>query len=294
MRSLIIVASLALVLISAGCVSQLTDVFGSDVIDISRIDQSPGLNDLVSLESARFLPEKNAYPEQEIRFFANIVSHETDPGVTLDGVYFEVYDATQFKNEDGTVLCNSDVDPRGITTCQADVCTFGKMCDLSAGETQTLDIKLRAPLSRELANVRTPISLNYRVRYHHTSISNYNVVVVSRDEILRLQQEGKKLSQTVYHVSNAGPIQLVFEETGGGAFGTPERTMFLSIKAINLGNGAPVGNKLTSLKVTLPPGLGVIEDAPDGFVFNGNELIFTGGDPSDPEELKLIKQETIP
>ena len=277
--------ALMLAIVSLGCVSQVSfPIVGSHVIDISRIEQSPGLNDIVVLENVRMLPETQALPEQTVRFFANAVSKEQDPARVVDDVYLEIFDATQFRTADGSSLCNN-----AISSCQPEDCNSGNKCILRAGETKAMEVVMTAPTVQDIANVKTPVSVNYRLVYDHTSTTNFEVVVVSEDEILRLQQEGKKLAQEVRHVSNAGPLQLVLETADSGSFGVPGQVMFVRLKIANRGGGSPKNIEIPASGVTLafPGGLGRIE-APDEFGGSISTMF------RNTKEIKLIKGESIP
>lgn len=273
---------MGLLIFTAGCVSQLTlPQFGSDVVGVVRQDESPGLYDIALLENVRTLPEAQALPGQSVRFFANIISKEQDPARLIENVFLEIFDATQFRTDDGSQLCNN-----ALTRCQPDICYKGGNCKLRAGETKALEVEMQTPSSTDIANVKTPARLNYRLVYDHASTTNFEILVVSNDEILRLQQEGKKLSQPIRHTSNAGPVQIQLDTPSG--FGIPGQRMFVTLKIANLGSGSPTGTELpsNSVTITFPEGLGSVEP-PGEFIPSGNK--FTNN-----EAIKLVKGESIP
>jgi hypothetical protein len=278
MRALAI-ALLLSVIFTAGCVGQDgVSLPGLENVKPSRTTSSIGLADIVAMESVRTIPEKSVLAGSSLRLFMNVVSKETDLGNEAKSVYVNIFDPFIFKQESEPTEC-TQVNP----------------CDLRAGETKFLHWEFSAPSRDAIANVITKGSIKYLLQYDFSSATNYEVIVVNPDEILKLQQEGKTLSIPASEVRTSGPIQLELSQPVPFAMassGYTSQPTFITLKIRNRGLGSPFGG--TGKSVVLPEGtvniafhgLGTVE-CPKDFERDADGCKNAG-------DIIFIRQESIP
>lgn len=277
----------------AGCVGQLPSIpgFGTDVITPSRTLTSGPATNIILIDKLISSPETTAYPEQTINIFMTAASHETDARRTTP-VNIQLFDAFIFKDASGQQTCNAL--PGGCKPV-GELCTMEQSCIFSAFDTKQLQWTLRAPTRAEIANIATQGTLSYRLLYTYNSSTNFDVLVVTENEILRLQQEGQTLSLPLQESRSGGPIALEFSQPV--QFALPGGTVFTTVKVLNAGSGSLLNSTIAAgaLTVEIPAALvGYGEVKPPEEYFNPclpqlDKLICTNKKP-----IQLIKKESIP
>ncbi|MEM7813739.1 MAG: hypothetical protein QW548_02450 [Candidatus Aenigmatarchaeota archaeon] len=287
------IALLISVALAAGCVGQIPGLpaFGSDVIKPAVTSSTMGIADVIAIEGVQTLPAGSILPDQSLRLFMNIVSHDTEPLKPIQNIVVQLYDASVFKNKEGTQLCNQATDG-----CQPEppVCTQSAPCSLQAGETKPIVFNLKAPTAAEIANITTRATLSWLVRYNYTSTTSYDVLLVSESEILRLQQLGQTLSVPLQNIQSQGPVKV--DASMAPAFGVVGATtpdIYITFKLRNVGSGFVKGNNITkgALSVTIPRGLGTAPQDSNQFTCQGQQ----GGQVcTNKADIDFFKKETIP
>jgi predicted small secreted protein len=285
---LALLLSVALV---AGCVNQLSSIsgFGSDVITPSRTLTSGTATDIILIDRITSSPESTVNPEQTVRVFMTASSREIDPRRTTS-VQVQLFDAFVFKSaETQPQLCNAI--PSGCTSVQ-EQCTALNKCTFATDQTRQIQWVLLAPTTAEIANIATRGTLAYRLLYDYSSSTNFDVLIVSEDEILRLQQQGQTLSVPLQETRGSGPIILEFSQAS--AFALPKSTLFITVKAHNVGSGGPLNSTIGvgNLTVEIPTSL------TSSYYVRASDFTcspaFDKTVCTNKEKIQLIKKESIP
>ena len=280
---LALLLSVALV---AGCVNQLSSIagFGSDVITPSRTLMSGTATDIILIDRMTSSPESIVNPEQTVRVFMTASSREVDPRRTTR-VNISLFDAFIFKNPETKQPCN-------VVECTSvgELCTMLNPCTFATGETKQIQWALLAPTKEEIANIATRGTLAYRLLYDYNSSTNFDVFVVTEDEILRLQQQGQTLSVSLQETRGSGPIVIEFGQASN--FALPKSTLFITVKARNVGSGGPLNSTIGvgKLSVEIPTSLTSYVAAADFNCYPAFDKTVC----TNKEEIKLIKKESIP
>jgi hypothetical protein len=311
MRALLPVLLISIALAS-GCVGQipgLPAIPGLDVVKPSRTTSVVGVADVVLIESIRTLPEQSALTNDVVRLFANIVSRETDPRRDVMSVMVDLFDATTFKTSSGEAFCNApDVvavrKQGGSRTCEPNQCSLAAPCTLRAGEVKSLQWTLKAPSEQDIAGIVTRGALNFYGRYDYSSSTNYEMLVVTMDEILRLQQQGDTLSVPVSDLRTGGPVQVeISSPTPFAVASGPDTSQdaFIVVKVRNVGSGTVLSKDIEnkpfklaagSLKIRIPGFFsGLIE--PPGFTCQQSSDGLAA-ECTNTEALDIIRKESIP
>lgn len=298
--SLLFFALLAVVLTS-GCIGQgaLTDFFpGAGLVKVSRPVVDPGITDLITVENVRTLPAGQVLPDTTLKLFMSLVNNDKDPTRPVKDVIVDMFDATVFRSPNTGRFCNADPNE-----CKPSQCSSGTPCTMRAGETKAIDFTLLAPTKDQIANIRTEAAMNFRVNYDFSGSTNYDILVVDSEELLRLQQEGKSISVSVQDTKGAGPIKIdvslftPFVVTSGGE--TPDA--FIVFKLRNAGKGALKDNRIKQMTIDFPEDMllrGNIEHPltfncyrvdSDGLAVRRCEHIFTK-----ENKIELFKRESDP
>jgi hypothetical protein len=274
------------VAIVAGCVGQGTisiPGFGSDVVTPSRTTTSTGVTEPIAIENVRTLPEATVMPSQPVRLLMNIASKDTDPTKAIANVYIDLFDAHVFKSAND-VLCNSQTKP-----CQPNMCSSSSVCTLYPSEIKPIEFSLKAPTVEEIANVITRATLNWLVRYDYATSTNYDVLVVSMEEILRLQQEGQTLAISVQDTRGPGPIKIGLSAEPTFVF--PGQDIYITLKLEDMGSGFPLGRNITAgkLRLEFPPSLGQVSANPNDYFTCDGQGICTNS-----KNIEFFRKETTP
>jgi len=282
---------LLFVAVVAGCVGQLPGIpgFGSDVIQPSRTLMQGTATDIILIDRMTSSPENIINPGQSLRVFMTASSREVDPR-RKTSVQIQLFDAFIFKSADAQLyaqLCNAI--PSGCTSVQ-ELCTMTNPCTFSTSETKQIQWALLAPTKEEIANIKTSGTLAYRLLYDYNSSTNFDVFVVTEDEILRLQQQGQTLSVPLQETRGSGPIVLEFSQAS--AFALPKSTLFITVKAHNVGSGGPLNSTIGAgnLSVEIPTSLTSYVTAADFNCYQAFDKTVC----TNKEKIQLIKKESIP
>jgi hypothetical protein len=295
-------ALIAVIAVMAGCVGQFPGLpgFGSEVIKPSFAASSLGVVDVVAIEGIQTLPAGTVLPDQPLRLFMNIISKDTDPLKSIQNVGIKLFDASVFKGMGtgieiggGTGFCNEL--PSGCEPEERRCADFD--CVLQAGETKSIIFNIKAPSAAEIANILTKATLSWFVRYAYTGTTNYDVLLVSEQEVLRLQQAGQTLNVPLQSIQGSGPVKIDMSTPTSFSITTSTTTppdIFLVIKLRNSGSGTIKNNKITqgNLKISIPNSLGTVNPG-DYFVAQGTDA---AGNPTyaNARDIEFIKKETIP
>jgi len=289
------IALLVSVAVVAGCVGQIPGLpgFGSEVIKPTVTTIVTGVTDVVAIEGVQTLPSGSILPDQSVRLFMNIVSKDTDPLKPVKNTVVQLYDASVFKNPRTNQLCN-------VVGCQPD---SPLSPTLQAGETKSIVFSLKAPTTAEIANIITRATLSWLVRYDYTAKTNYDILLVSEQEILRLQQLGQTLSAPVQNIQGAGPVKIdvtmpitfaMVATPGAGSTTSPD--IVVSFKLRNAGSGFLKDNKIRGSEFTIEfPNIGLVVDRPSQFDACSStaqgSIVCTSSAQGD---IEFFKKETIP
>jgi len=282
----ILFVSLLVVVLASGCVDQIPGLnlnFGSDVITPSRSELTTGTSDVVAIEDVRAWPS-SLLPEQSVKLFMNIVSKDTDPLKPIRNVRIELYDASVFKNPQGQ-FCN-----QVYTSCAPDQCGSSFDCTLQASDKKQIIFDLVAPSSSDIANIITKATMSWLVRYNYESKTTFDFLMVSEQEILRLQQLGETLSIPVQTVQSAGPIKIdVATPTAFGMISQSGRSpdVFLIFKLRNAGSGFLQENNIPvdALSVQFPQNIGTV---------TSDQFSCAGTTCTNNQKILFLRKETIP
>ncbi len=241
---------LAIVAVS-GCIGQ-EFLGGTSAINPSRSTVSQGVNDIVAIENVRTLPVGTVLPDTTLRLFLSLVDKDTDPTRAVQNVVVELFDASVFRSpKDPKPLCNA-----GRDNCLPSICAYSlePKCTLRAGETKAVEFTLLSPTTQQIANILTRSTLNFRANYDFTGSTNYDILVVRQDELLRLQQEGRTLSVSVQDTKGAGPLKIdvsLFTPYVVTSTQTPGDA-FVVFKLRNAGTGFVKDNRITKMTIDFP------------------------------------------
>jgi hypothetical protein len=178
------------------------------------------------------------------------------------------------------------------------VCTFVSPCRLQASETKSVVFSLKAPTLTDIANIITRATLSWLVRYDYTAKTNYDILLVSEQEILRLQQLGQTLSVPVQNTQSAGPVKIdvsmstAFATVATTGAGATSPDIMISFKFRNAGTGFLKDNKISGEKFTITfPDIGIVTDNSGKFNCNGVVCKSKTGTEGD---IEFFKKETTP
>ncbi len=208
----VLVIALAAVLLASACVG--TDVFGSDVININPFTVVEGQSEGVVIKDMRTIPTASAIlPNQRTDF--SFVIENVDDVKTAKNVSVELFNAPHFKKyapeKANQLLCN-----RADKPCQSrnNQCTVANPCTLLPHEQKLISYDLISPTAEEIANIQTPLSLDFKVQYLFYGDTSLQVPVVTQDEILNQQRQGGTLDLEKPTVVGSGPVQVEIETLG--------------------------------------------------------------------------------
>ncbi len=311
---IVIVVSLVSILAISGCVTQgssffdslfgkVGDIFGLDVVKPSRQVSAIGVTDPLVIDRVWTLPENRVLPDTTLQVFMEVSNKDNDP--SKQGYpKVNIFDAGVFKDRNGNKFCNSYTLPKSIDECGPNPITCGsgaardneKKCELKIGATKQIDFVLKGPTKEEIANVITKAKINYKVSYSYKGGTNYEILVVSYNEILRRQKDGKALTTNLIDTKGSGPIKIDVElGTPYVISGEPSTTTkaYIIFKLRNAGSGSLVGSAIEKeggLKIFIPTELGAKIESPDF------ECSVEGADNvcKNKEEIKFFKSESEP
>lgn len=276
---IVIIVSLVSILAVSGCVSQgsnffdslfgkVGDIFGLDVVKPSRSVSSVGVTDPITIDKVWTLPENRVLTDTTLQVFMEISNRDNDP--SKQGYpKVNIFDASVFKDRNGNAFCNTYSLPKSIDECGPNPSTCGlsavrddeNKCELKIGATKQIDFTLKAPSGKDIANVITKAKINYKVQYPYKGGTNYEILVVSYDEILRRQKDGKALTTNLIDTKGSGPIKVDI------TLGTPyvisgelstTTNAYISFKLRNAGSGSLKDSTIEKdgFKVLIPLELG--------------------------------------
>ena len=251
---LLLAALMIAVVFTSGCVIQsLLSIFGSDVIKVSRTEQTVGTNNAIVISDKYTLPEKTVLPDTNLQLFINIQNQDNDANKVAKNVYINLFDASVFKGVytetvsgkavTKAVLCNKDQ-----SKCQPDVCGIKSACTMYMGSERPMTFMLRSPTLGEIANIITDAKLHFLVSYDYSGSSSYEVLVVDYNEIVRRQRAGESLSTTLNQVRGSGPVVIDVAERipfiTSSADKTTSTDSMITFTIRDRGNGEPKNSSI--------------------------------------------------
>ena len=268
--ALIAVISIIAVVSVSGCVSQgffegifgkVGDIFGIDVVKASRQVSSVGVVNPLTIDRVWTLPQSKIIPETNLQLFMEISNKDTDPSKTIF-TSVDLFDSGVMKDSGGSNYCNSYPRPKGTNQCGPSVCVAsssfgagdGNPCELKSGSTKQITFDMQAPSAEEIANVITKTKLNYRLMYPYVGSTNFEILAVSYDEILRRQKDGKALTTNLIDTKSSGPIKIDVElgtpyvitatENSESLPATVSPKVYIILKLRNAGSGSLMDSKI--------------------------------------------------
>ena len=309
----VVVVSLVMVTATSGCVDSVENVlknlfgsignvFGMEVVKPSRVTDSVGVTNPVIIENAWTLPNNEVLPDSNVKFMMEISNLDDDPDKKVKNLFVDLFDATVFKaSKNPGDFCN--IAPN---KCLPNDCSKNNKCTMSMGSTKQVRFDIWSPSSKEIAKVYTKGTLNYLLRYDYNGSTNYEILVVNYDEILRRQQEAKALSASLQDTRGGGPIKIDVElRTPYVVAGSPKnpdksQTAYFVFKLRNAGagslssctnkDGKSINNAICmgKFKIKFPDGLGHVSEHDPVFSCSGG--VCTNSE----DVIQLFRGETQP
>jgi len=273
---IIVVISLLAVTTVSGCIGtdffdslfgKVGDIFGIDVIKPSREVQSVGTANPLAIDRVWTMPENRVLPEATLSLFMELSNKDNDPTKEITNVYVDIFDAGVFKDRSASDYCNNHALPKSFDQCGPDQCAPSSQCVLRTGATKQITFEVKAPTKDEIANVITKAKLNYRVNYDYNGATNFEVLAVGYDEIIKRQKDGKTLTTNLIDSKSSGPIKIDVElgapyiiTTQTGSTTAPSSVKskaYIIFKLRNAGAGALKDSVIEAnkFKIHIPAGL---------------------------------------
>jgi hypothetical protein len=247
-----------LLIFASGCIDLPFNPFGKDVVDVKTSVINEGPSDIVIIKDAESIPHSPMLPEQ--RFLFSFIIENKDDLKTAEKVAVDLYDAPLIKDgsDDNDVRgtpcnvydtskrhcvprelsCTSEKCEDGECTVNecVEICSVSKTCEILPGEEQAVNFDLLTPTQKEIVNIMTKTTLNYRVNYRTAGSLLYVVPVINKDEIIQRQRAGEKTTLTITKSQGSGPIKIDVELYGAPYILAGETATFL-FRLKNTGQG---------------------------------------------------------
>lgn len=267
---------LLLVVFAAGCTG-LSGIFGGDVLSIKQNIIQDGQKDILVVKDVATIPTSPMLPNQPF-VFSFLVENVDNSEIARD-VTIELFNAPTVKSDAGQV-CNTG----SGSICKADKCWMvaqpqsaalqgpivnvypgiqmsGDKCTILPGEQVPINFYLRTPTEKEIVNIETKPTLDYRILYNFESTSLFVMPSVDFDEILKNQRSNDKVDVQVTKSYGTGPVRVEME-----LFGTlyilSGQSATLIFKVVNTGGGNVVGSQIKERKFVVEIPKDMV--APDG------------------------------
>jgi len=226
-ENLMILTVLILVILASGCTSV------SNVIMPSQTVKEIGYRDVLTINDVKTLPVPPVIPDEEISF--SFVLENRDEQKSARNVNVNLFDPSIF-----TVLEKS--------TNQQTILPLAQ---------ELINYKLRAPSTDKIANVITTPTLNFKVNYDFNASTAYDVLVVSEDEIKRLQQVGQTVTVPTTKSFASGPIEIDIELQGNSKTIISGYDAVFLVTIYDRGSGSLLNSSIPkgSLEIRFPYGL---------------------------------------
>ncbi len=253
---------LAVLLIASLCISP-SQFFSFSIEGIEHKERvEKAVNDVLALQGATTIPKPPILAGQSFELYINLAN--LDETRTIKNVEVEVFDPSVFK------LTGSS----------------SQTVDLLPLDEKVVSFTLEAPGAEEIANVRITPKISYRVLYGFEALSSYEVVVVNKEEIKRLQQAGKSVSIVSNKILGSGPVKIYMELVGTDVMisGT---TATLRVILKNEGSGYLKDERIEAgkLKLVFPSGITLRE-------WNGKMFSCSGSTCENAEPIELFMRES--
>lgn len=251
---------LLLVVFVSGCTLPFNP-FGGDVVDVTTSVINEGPSDLVVIKDSIAIPHPPLLPNQN--FIFSFVVENRDNMKSADNVVIDLYNAPLIKDSHTKEICNvydpnkKPCTPRQgecIEQCELNPCTDSNKCSILPGEEKSINFDLLTPSEKEIVNIMTDISLNYKVKYSSGGSLLYVVPIINKDEIIKRQRAGEKTTLTVSKSLGSGPVKVDVELYGAPYILGGESATFL-FKLRNAGSGTLEENnaiKIGNMKIIFP------------------------------------------
>ncbi|MBI5332568.1 MAG: hypothetical protein HZB65_03275 [Candidatus Aenigmarchaeota archaeon] len=225
LTTIVIAISLIGIVSVSGCVGaeffdgifgKVADFFGMDVIKPSRDVSTVGVVNPLVIDRVWTMPENRVIPDMPLSVFMEISNVDNDP-MKNPNVAVDIFDAGVFRNSEGTEYCNkyeqNEKTPKncGPSQCGLAVAVAAGgpgQCEMKIGSTKQALFELKAPDENAIAGVITKQKLNYKVLYNYEGATNFEVLVVDYQEIIKRQKEGRTLSTNLIDTKGSGPIKI--------------------------------------------------------------------------------------
>lgn len=207
-----IIFLLVLIIAVSGCVD-LAGIFGGSMIKISKETKEEGFRDILVIKDVKTIPTSPVLPGQEV--LLTFVIENRDKEKVARDVRVEVFDPSAFTPMlDEPHQCSKFKEPNSKEP--------GNYCIILPGEQKQITIKLKAPSTAQIAGMKTPLKISFRVEYVFAGSTLQDVLVVKMDEILARMRQGEPVTLKKSDIRGSGPVQI---EAGikGAEFTIPEQ-----------------------------------------------------------------------
>jgi hypothetical protein len=268
--ALLLIALMVALVFSSGCVIQgILNIFGSDVVKISRSSSTTGTNNVIVVTNKRTLPDNTVFPDTKTQVFVTLENKDNDPSKIAKNVFIDMFDVGLFKGvKYDSVKQKDDPEPCYIHPdyCFPNVCSKVSKCPMPIGSTKEMEFMLRSPNINEIAGIRTPTSLRFKVSYDYSGSSSYEVLVVDYNEIVRRQRSGEQLSTALNDIRGSGPIAITVTERV--PFVTTGTDTAINFRLVDRGNGEPKNSTIEKGKLVIE-----FPSGPKGLVSDLSHLV---------------------
>jgi hypothetical protein len=140
-----------------------------------------------------------------MQMYMEITDKDLDPEKPASNLIVNLFDASIFKTpeKDSKTYCNTKPE-----ACYGDRCNPNSPCEFKMGATKQLLFNFRSPSAADIASVITTAKLNYKLNYDYRGTTNYEILVVDYNEIIKRQREGQTLATSLQDTRGSGPIKI--------------------------------------------------------------------------------------
>ncbi|HLD85553.1 MAG TPA: hypothetical protein VI968_03280 [archaeon] len=234
----------------AGCAG-IGDIFGGNIVTINTIDNVNGQRDILAIRSIETIPNSPVLPDFPV--LLSFIVENQDKFSEAKDAKVDLFDAPIFRKDDpAKPLCNSapgtcpPESQQGVAWCTAP-------CNILPGEQKQVNFYLQAPSDTDIAGIRTTAAMNFKVSYDYNARLTYLIPIVNRQEILKRQISGEKLSVQESKSHSSGPIQ-VDASVFGPQYILGGQNAQIIFKLRNVGSGEVKNNKIDigKMKISFP------------------------------------------